>query len=360
MTPDVKEPEVKFCLYCGNTLEAGAINCPSCGKPFEEPAKPSREWKLRKTKSTLQHVRICKRCGATIESNVLLQCPLCGAELPEILPLPRVEAGQYLFHDGKKQLIESKDLKVDPDVWKLREMGGVFTTSLVIFIVIQFAITLFLQISSNAVSLTATLPLTMTQILIGSAIGLFLAVYPLYYVFTQRMNPENKLGLHASPFSIIMGIILGVGLFFVVLGGDFIDNALGQLSSVFQEPAETAIQTNLILNATPVEQVGFILLLAIQNISQEITFRGVLLKGMDDALPKKRKVIKAILITALLYAAIFSFLDFSLAYMISDLFVGIFLSVGYYLGKKSIVTTMIAQGIFSVFYVLMLFGIILV
>ena len=68
--------------------------------------------------------------------------------------------------------------------------------------------------------------------------------------------------------------------------------------------------------------------------------------------------IKAILYTTLLYTGIFSLLNWSLAYLLINFLSCLVLSAGYFAGKKSIVVTMIAQGIFSILSVLAMLGII--
>jgi membrane protease YdiL (CAAX protease family) len=180
------------------------------------------------------------------------------------------------------------------------------------------------------------------------------------YVYTQRLNPDNKLALHGTPLSVIIGIIFGIGIFFAMIGGNVIEAAIGQVIPAFQVSQATIEQNKIILSATTAEQVGYIILITAQNIATEITFRGVLLKGLDDSLSKQHRVVKAVVITTLLYAGIFAAINLSVEDLIVNLFTGFLLCIAFYAAKKSIVATMVAQGIFSALYLLVLFGVLLI
>ncbi len=357
MATNPEEPKAKYCMYCGAPLSEGDTVCSKCGKDVTGGAKTLHDWKNRKEESKTKHTRICKNCNAIIESSILLECPLCGAPLPEILP-PEDIAGKYVFHGGKKQLVNAQELKLDPNVWKMREMGGVFMSSLVMFLFIEFAVVLLMQFGNLAdpTSMIEPVEPTMMMILVGSVVGIFLGVYPLIYVYMRNMNPLNKLALKVTPTGILLGVLFGIGLYFVLIAGNILNDWLASVAPVFQVPASSAQEYNLIRAGVNWEQFLFGILFAARNVMEEVLFRGVLLKGFDDALPGKKRVIKAVLLSALIYAGIFAFLNFSLAFFITNFLINLVLSVAFYLSSKSTTSTMIAQAVFSVVYVLSVIG----
>ncbi len=358
MQTNPEELNAKYCMYCGALLAEGAIVCSKCGKDVSPGNKTLHEWKNRKEESKAKHTRICNNCNAVIESPVLLQCPLCGTPLAKILP-PEDIAGKYVYHGGKKQLVAVQDLKLDPNVWKLREMGSVFMSSLVLFLFIEFAVVLLLQFGSLAdvTSMTEPLEPTMTLVLVGSGVGIALGVYPLIYVFMRKMNPGNKLALKVTPTGIVLGILFGIGVYIALIAGNILNDGLASIFPLVFEVPESAYQENILIRTgAPWEQILFGILFIVRNVMEEVVFRGVLLKGFDDALPGRNRALKGILLTSLIYAGIFAFLNFSLAFFLTNFLINLVLSIAFYLGKKSTTTSMIAQGVFSVIYVLSVVG----
>ncbi len=357
MATDPEELNPKYCMYCGAPLPEGATKCSACGKDNSAGAKALHEWKNRKEESKTKHTRICKNCNAIVESPLLLQCPICAAPLPEILP-PEVIAGKYIFHGGKKQLVRAQDLKLDPNLWKLREMGNVFGSSLVMFLIIEFAVVLVMQFGNLADpgSIVEPLEPTMMMVLVGSAVGIFLGVYPFIYVYMRNMNPENKLALKITPTGILLGLMFGVALYFVLIAGNVLNDWLATLVPIFQVPESANQEFNLLRAGEVWEQLLFGILFLARNIMEEVLFRGVLLKGFDDALPPKNRIFKATLFSTLLYAGIFAGLIFSLAFVITNILIHLVLSVAFYLSNKSTAATMIAQAAFSIIYTLGVVG----
>ncbi len=357
MATNPEELKPNYCMYCGTPLPEGAIRCSQCGKDVTSGVKALHEWKNRKEESKAKHTRICSNCNAIIESPVLLQCPLCGTALPEILP-PEEVAGKYVFHGGKKQLVRAQDLRLDPNTWKLREMGGVFMSSLVMFLFIEFAVVLLLQFGdlANPTSMIEPLEPTMMMVLVGSAIGIFLGIYPLIYVYMRKMNPGNKLALNITPTGILLGVLFGIGLYFVLIAGNVINDWLASVIPLFQVPESATQEFNLIRGGGVWEQFLFGVLFLARNVMEEILFRGVLLKGFNDVLPERNRNLKAIVFSALIYAGIFAFLNFSLAFFITNFLITLVLSVAFYLSSRSTTATMIAQAAFSIMYTLSVVG----
>jgi len=354
MVPNLEGPKPKYCIYCGAPLQEISTQCSQCGKDVTGSAKLLHEWKTRKEESNVKHTRICKNCNTIVESTILLQCPICGTPLPEIHP-PENILGKYIFVSEKRQLVAAQELRLDPNIWKIREMGGVFLISLIMFVFIYLAVEFFLGFSSSP-SITEPVEPTMILVLVGSAMGILIGVYPLIYVYTRNMNPEKKLALKVNPTGILLGLVFGIGLYFVLIASNILNGWIAVVTPIFQLPDTSIQEYNLIISAAIWEQILFGVLFIARNIFEEILFRGVLLKGLDDALPAKARVVKGIMLTALIYASIFAVLSLSLAFFITNFSLSLVLSVAFYLCKKSTTSTMIAQGVFSTIYFLAIMG----
>lgn len=353
MATNPEELNPKYCMFCGASLPEGATKCSKCGKDVAAGSQVLHDWKSRKEESKAKHTRICKNCNAIIESPLLLQCPLCGTALPEILP-PEDLAGKYIFHGGKKQLVAAQELKLDPNTWKLREMGGVFMTSIVMFLFINFAVLFFL---ANPTSMIEAPKITMTLELVMTAVGIFLGIYPIIYVYMRKMNPSNKLGLKITPVGFVLGIIFGIVLYFALVAGRFLNDWLAALSpamyNFFSLNTTTAGEELTLIQTAPFwEQILYSAFLLGSNIMEELLFRGVLLKGFDDSLHSRNRILKSVFLTAFMYSAIFAFLTWSFVFFITNFLMNLVLSIAFYLCKKSTSATIIAQCVFTVFYIL--------
>lgn len=59
----------KYCESCGNQIQAGAAQCPHCGKQFEC--------------SSFSETKFCQHCGEKIDKDCVV-CPKCGKQVSQL------------------------------------------------------------------------------------------------------------------------------------------------------------------------------------------------------------------------------------------------------------------------------------
>jgi len=314
---------LKFCEYCGNSMERDRIYCPKCGKLA---VKLNSSNSIDKEKASIDTTkkldipeRKCPDCGSLIKSIVLNQCPICNAKLKEI-PREQIEKlkkkSGFIFTD--KKLIAEKDLIIKSDSWNFKEGISIFKNSILIFVITYLSIIMlyyYFELQEGGVELS------IYTIYIDFIPRSLMGIIPLaYFIFNKHL--PKKLGFNLNKkkitLAIFIGLFVGLGLYLLNIVYDifFRDNLFKILSdlgaSIFVEKIILNIEnTNQIVLST---EIYWILLLGIfiilEAISIEIAFRGTLhntlkVKFGNDKIQR----FKIVLIVALLYTALFSFLN---------------------------------------------------
>ena len=83
------EKTVKYCIYCGATIDKSKTYCPNCGKlvlkiDSEKTQVKPRDQIKSTVKAQMPISRKCPGCGSIITSNILEQCPICNTPLEKI------------------------------------------------------------------------------------------------------------------------------------------------------------------------------------------------------------------------------------------------------------------------------------
>ena len=304
------ETEVKYCVYCGATIEKGKTYCPNCGKLIlkidSEKAQIKPKEQVRTSIKSKKISRKCPGCGSIITSNILEQCPICNATLEKIPEEERLAAQKRpgLIFTNKKFELEQK-LILKKDTWNLREGINVFSTSLYILILIFFLIYMLLTFQSDISSIIKIVTLQIPEALF--------AVYPIWYIYSKN-HSYKKLGLIPGSkkflYGLIIGILGGSFIFLINFLFGFIINFIGELGLDFFDLIAGMKEQNLtIQNADLMWIILLTALLILASISIEIVFRGVLHNAIKQRIKNE---IYVILLVALIYSVIMVILTFPL------------------------------------------------
>ncbi|MBN2155732.1 MAG: zinc ribbon domain-containing protein [Candidatus Lokiarchaeota archaeon] len=342
--------ENKKCPQCSRELPSNANFCQKCGYSFSEESSQSissaSEWRQVKKRIKRQRQetqleeksieRTCPNCNAIIKSTVLEQCPLCMSELP---PLPEIQKDNLdrMLFTGKK-LVSEKELKIDKNKWSSgREVFNVILNSLLIFIFIIMAQFIF-QIQGSLSEENARIISGVISLISIAALG----VYPLIYIGVNHLN-WNKIGFKSENtlILILIGLLTGIGLFFVEYGIEIILDFLpfydpeSLLGILFNEPVNLVDLTSINF---PMRYLFYFLLL-IAEIFEQFLFRGVVHNGIHDVLKKKDKSnprFKAVLYTTLVYG-LFYLLFYTSGYLfLINIGLSLVLGITYELSNRNL------------------------
>lgn len=399
------EPVIKFCVHCGASLEGndetcpkcgeevvkiekGKLNinstsnspdspknCPHCGTPFQDKqiycSKCGKLVKGMRMQGTTQskagptftgapkirqdYSRKCPECGAIINSKILDQCPICNTllePLPEsVKSAPEKEPG-FMF-TGKKLKTELKS-----DKWNLKEGLNVFINSLVIYLLLEFSIIIFFfyQTGIEESMTGVSQEMTMTLIVLSQLPGVLFGLTPIWYVFA-RNHSAQKLGLDSRSKSLILALVVGIIGGLVLIGVNyltgFIHTFLYDLGLDFFDISSYMEEEQAILQGADFLWIFLLfILVAVQAISNEFVFRGVLHNTLKDSGKFNSGVlgrITIIILVALVYGLVYALfsLPVGIFFFILNFLVFIVLGILYEI-NGNIYNTIIASVLYNV------------
>ena len=293
----------------------------------------TQERNIPETKLTpLTTERTCSNCNTIIDSTVLEQCPLCMHELSPLPPKQKETLDRMLF-TGKK-LISEKEIRIDRNKWTSgKEIFNVFLNSVLFYIFITLGATIFLLQGYLDESIASLLYLA------GSAV---LGVYSLIYVGINHLK-WKKIGFKSEKILlyILLGIAAGIGLYFVEYGvtylTDFIPDYYADkpiMAFLFDQSAIFDINTI----DFPL-RLGFYAIFLLEQVMEELLFRGVVHNGIYDVMKKKKKGgsrFFAVLLTTLFYASFYMIFEISGYMLIFNLVLSLVIGIVYELSNRSL------------------------
>ncbi|MBY8986905.1 MAG: CPBP family intramembrane metalloprotease [Candidatus Lokiarchaeota archaeon] len=363
-----KQQLVKFCVYCGTTIEENTAYCPNpkCGKLVIK-IKPG-EYKLEKQKATPELKkkgvisRKCSGCGSIITSSILEQCPICDTKLEKISEQKSVDQDKkpqrkigYVFTN--KKLVPEQRFILNRNEWNLREGIKVFSNSLLAYVTIRLILSMLLTLQ---VVPTDSVELNFTTILLSQMPDIIFGAYPLYYILKKK-HKFQKLGLILKTRYIIIALIIGIlGSEILILIDNFSSTIISYMYNsginFFDIIAYLQEEYLILQSANLIFIVLLIVLISLSVISIEIAFRGVLhntLKAhFDNNFLGKAT---AIVIVALVYSALFLFftLPIGIYFFIPNLMVFLFLGIIYEI-NKNLLSTIIANLAYNIFLIILI------
>jgi len=319
---------------------------------MSETSKEKKETLNKSIRKSLD--RKCPKCGSTISSKILKQCPICDSlleELPEDLEYKKKEDEKtFLLFTGKKLEPSSKFL-LKKDQWKFREALNVFFNSVVIYLFAQIGIfTLFFLMQDPSGGLD--LPITIEIITLNQIPGAILLIYPLFYIYSKK-HKISKIGLISEKRRLIIAIIVGIiGALFVYIVAEFssyINNFFVSIGwTIFAPPENLAEQYTVIRESFFLYKILLVILLMLNVFGTEIAFRGVFHNGLITKFgsqPIERAYV--ILIISLMYSALFLFFTFDLGLVILNFLTNIILGIIYEISNRNLFSTIFANSIFT-------------
>jgi len=317
---------------------------------MSEKSKEKKEISTASKGKTLE--RKCPKCGSIISSKILKQCPICDTVL-EDLPVDIIEEKKekeksYLIFTGKKLELSNKFI-LQKDQWKFREAINVFFNSLVIFLFAKIGIfTLFFVIQGPSIGYE--LPITIEAITLSQIPGAFFIIYPLSYIYSKK-HKISKLGLNYEKKKILIALLIGIiGAFMVYIMAElsfFINDFFVSIGwTVFTPPESLAEQYTVIKNSTLLYKILLLILLMLDVLGTEITFRGVLHNGLITKLGSQlTQRIYIILIVSLMYSVLFFTYDMGLVviYFLNNIILGLIFEIS----NRNLFSTISANGIYT-------------
>ncbi|TFF90193.1 MAG: CPBP family intramembrane metalloprotease [Promethearchaeota archaeon] len=320
----------KYCPHCRAEIDADKVYCPECGKltPKVKEIQEQPEKKVKKSYS-----RKCPECGSIINSNVLKQCPVCDAELPE--PPKEVtqkeEKPSGLIFTNKKFVSEAK-LKLKKDSWNFKEGINVFGNSIMVYVTITLLLYLSLSFYFTQI------PINIFTLLLFMVPDVLFSIYVIYYIYSRNHNYE-KIGLSSKTEKVLIGLGIGlvgsIGIYFLDSFSDlFLDlfSALGLGPILSNLEASIIAQNQAIKTANPFMIIVFTILLCVSSISSEIVFRGVLHNTLKQRIGKDLSSrFLVIIIVATAYSLIYLLFSFptGLIFIISNFLISLLLGILY-------------------------------
>jgi len=362
-----KQNIVKFCVYCGTTIEENTAYCPNpeCGKLVIN-IKPSEDHLEKQGSKPEPKKKIisrkCSECGSIITSLVLEQCPICDTKLEKIpeqksVALDNKSQRKTGFIFTNKKLVPEQRFVLKQNEWNFREGIRVFGNALMAYITVRLIITMLFTLQLGP---TETIDLNIMTILVSQIPDILFGVYPLYYIYSKK-HKIKKLGLILKTRYFVIALIIGIiGSAGLILIDNFSTTIISFMYSSginFLDIGALIAEENLILQNTNL--VFIILLIAIMSlsiISIELAFRGVLhntLKARfeNNFLGKA----SAIFIVALVYSSLFFFftLPIGIYFFIPNFMVFLFLGVIYEI-NKNLLSTIIASVAYNIFLIILI------
>ncbi|MGV9173251.1 MAG: type II CAAX prenyl endopeptidase Rce1 family protein [Promethearchaeia archaeon] len=359
---DEREPKLEYCPYCGAKVRPDNPYCPECGKSiYKRIEANSTEKKGRKKEKKFgsesgKYQRKCPGCGSLISSNVLEQCPICNTRLEPVPERVKSKPQQHgLIFTDKEKLELEENLRLKKDSWDVKEGFKVFGNCILIYITTRLLLFTLLTFQFDPEApIQTTFALDIFSILLSQLPEVVFGIYPLWYIFAYK-HQFQKLGLLSSSkkltSALFLGIIGAIALVFVNFLNDSILNLffasgfdLFGLESYLNE------EYQIIQNANLIFIILLIILLGLGAISTELVFRGVLHNTLKE---KFGKSWIAIILTALIYAAIYAFflipvgLIFFVVNLVSFLLLGLLYEI-----DDNLYNTIIASVLYNVIMVL--------
>ncbi|MHA1340586.1 MAG: CPBP family glutamic-type intramembrane protease [Promethearchaeota archaeon] len=360
----------KICDECGAKLSPNARFCKICGKNFapinhsdwkvsnlvvvrsdkkatdssQSNSSQSKEQRYISNNSIsekLRHLnpveRVCPKCNVIIRSRVLLQCPECMEKLP---PLPQQYMVELSKQFSQKYSVqpkeERKELPIKKEEWNKMEAFNVLFRSFMLYIMIQLVIVSIIIYSNPELfenSSNIEIPITIPILFLERISSFAFLIYPLYYMKKNNLKlrkfglktPDNPLKIYS--YSIIFGVLLylaesalaGLLAFLNDLGFSFL-----------AKPSVYETELNLIESMPFNLLFLYIMIIILATISEEMTFRGVLHKGLmddDESNERKNKKWRRILAVALIYSLIFFLLSFNFYGFILNLAISVIIGI---------------------------------
>lgn len=298
--------------------------------------------------------RKCSKCGSIISSKILKQCPICDTvleDLPlDVIEVKKEEEKSYFIFTGKKLELSNKFI-LQKDQWKFREAINVFFNSLVLFLFAKIGIfTLFFILQGPSVGYE--LPITIEAITLSQIPGAILIIYPLSYIYSKK-HKISKLGLNYERKKLLFALLIGIiGAFMVYIMAElsiFINDFFVSMGwAIFSPPESIAEQYTVIKNSTLLYKILLLFLLMLDVFGTEITFRGVLHKGLITKLGSQlTQRIYIILIVSLIYSVLFLFFTFDIGLVIIYFLNNIILGLIFEISNRNLFSTISANGIYT-------------
>jgi len=353
------EKKVKYCVFCGASIEGGRIYCPNCGKLVVK-IKPEKKQVKQQIVGApvvgekLQITRKCSGCGSIITSSVLDQCPICNTMLEKIPEQKKlmIQKKPGLVFTNKKFELEQKFI-LKKDTWNLKEGITLFGNCLYILIIIYFLLSTIIAFQIES----ANIEINIYIILLRQIPKLLFGIYPLWYIYSKK-HSFKKLGFSSESKKIIIAILLGIlggGCLLIInfLSSYYID-FLSKVGLDFFELKESFSEQNeVIQNADILMIIILMIVLSIGSFSIEIVFRGVLHNTLKE---RFKNDIVVVLIIALIYSAIWSLYTFPAGLVIFFINYIIFIVLGIlYEINGNLYNSIIASIFFNFLFIIFLF-----
>ncbi|MBY9006307.1 MAG: hypothetical protein KGD63_06080 [Candidatus Lokiarchaeota archaeon] len=355
--------QIRYCAYCGHSLEKDRVYCPKCGKLSVKLKSSNNDDQTLPTNKKSNHLeipeRICSNCKSIIKSTLLNQCPICNTKLEEI-PKENIEKlgkqASFLF-TGKK-LIAEKELELKKDAWNFKEGLSKFSNSILIFITTF----LFIIIIYSSIYEGKTPPTNIYSFMINILPEIIFGILPIWYIYSKN-HSFKKIGLSLNQRKIIIILIIGIAggvcLSLINIFSNILIDVFAELGLEKIIPIQDSINTNLtIIKNTEIYWIILLIALNIlSSISIEILFRGVLHNTLKTRY--KNGIINKIIVISLVtltYLGIFTLLTFEKViyflpyYIMVNVFLGIIFEY-----SESLYTTIIAQCFLNVFSLIVVY-----
>ncbi len=319
---------------------------------MSEKSKEKKEVSTANKGKTLE--RKCSKCGSIISSKILKQCPICDTvleDLPlDVIGVKKEEEKSYFIFTGKKLELSNKFI-LQKDQWKFREAINVFFNSLVLFLFAKIGIfTLFFILQGPSAGID--FPITIEAITLSQIPGAILIIYPLSYIYSKK-HKISKLGLNYERKKLLIALLIGIiGAFMVYIMAElsiFINDFFVSMGwAIFSPPESIAEQYTVIKNSNLLYKILLLFLLMLDVFGTEITFRGVLHKGLITKLGSQlTQRIYIILIVSLIYSVLFLFFTFDIGLVIIYFLNNIILGLIFEISNRNLFSTISANGIYT-------------
>jgi len=275
-------------------------------------------------------IRKCSGCGSLISSKRLQQCPVCNTVLdkvPEHLEPKTQKQSGYIFTN--KRLQPDHKFEIRKESWNLREGLRVFEVCIFVYFSVFMGVlmALYTQMDQDTLQIEPNIFTIFLQLSPIIALG----VYPIYYILAKK-NHAVKLGLNPDkkkiPIALIIGVLGAIGIYIIELLSNLAFSLL--LNAGFESFIAynvSILETNQVIRDSGFWIIIYCILVSLMALTSEIAYRGVLhntfkQKFGDDI---KGKIVVSLLV-ALVYAGINIII-----FLISDIYIGIFLFISDFL-----------------------------
>ena len=351
-----KEKKIKYCVFCGASIEEGRIYCPNCGKLVLKIKPEKKEVKQQIVRGPvvgekIQITRKCSGCGSIITSSVLDQCPICNTMLEKISEQKKlmIQKKPGLVFTNKKFEVEQKFI-LKKDTWNLKEGISIFGNCLYILIIIYFLLFTIIAFQVESTSIE----LNMSIILLSQIPELLFGIYPLWYIYSKK-HSYKKLGLLSKKFilALLIGVLGGLCLFLINYFSGYLIDIISDAGLDFFEIKETIEEQNSIIRDADLLLIALLtILLSLGYFSTEIVFRGVLHNTLKERFKNDFKVI---LFVALIYSVVMLLFTFpiGLGYFFVNFIIFTILGLLYEI-NKNLYNTIIASVLYNLLVVIFL------